>query len=84
MKEKVNYQFFTTTKEAVEAMYEAVSKAQSSIYLETYFFKPFDHSFKLAEKLKQKAQEGLEVKVIFDGFGAKDFDEKIIEDIRKV
>ena len=83
MQKKSHYQFFTTTKDAVDAMLEAVANAESSIYLETYIFRPLPDSYKFAEKLKEKAKQGLEVKIIFDGFGVRDFDEKIIEEMKE-
>jgi len=83
MNPKSDYQFFTNTKDAVEAMYEAIVNAKSSIYLETYILRSNNFSYKLIEKLKEKVSAGLEVKIIFDGFGIKDFDENIIEDLKK-
>jgi cardiolipin synthase len=50
-------------------MLEAIDSAQESIYLESYIWKGDAAGWEFKEHLAQKAEEGVEVYVIFDGFG---------------
>ena len=50
-------------------MLEAIDTAQESIYLETYIWKDDAVGQEFQEHLARKAEEGVEVYVIFDSFG---------------
>lgn len=52
-----------------DAMLAAIDSAQESIYLETYIWKDDEVGQQFKEHLERKANEGVEVFVVFDGFG---------------
>ncbi len=56
-------------RELFDAMLEAIDTAQESIYLETYIWKDDAVGQEFQEHLARKAEEGVEVSVIFDSFG---------------
>lgn len=48
---------------------DAVSSASESINLRTYIFDNDDYAERIGELLKRKSNEGVDVKMLFDGFG---------------
>ena len=56
-------------RELFDAMLEAIDTAQESIYLESYIWKDDAVGQEFQEHLARKAEEGVEVSVIFDSFG---------------
>src|SRR5437773_221309 len=56
-------------QELYDAMLDAIDNAQESIYLETYIWKDDIVGQEFKARLTKKAQEGLEVYVIFDDIG---------------
>jgi cardiolipin synthase A/B len=56
-------------RELFDAMLQAIDGAQESIYLETYIWKDDAVGQEFQEHLARKAEEGVEVYVIFDSFG---------------
>lgn len=65
-------------------MYEAVSLAERSIYLEMYIMNDDMKEFNFLELLKQKAKTGVKISVILDSFGSNDLSKNIILDLKKV
>lgn len=68
----MRYKIYTKTEKAWDAMFQAISKAKSSILFEMYIFvddTSDTHDF--IEIFKEKALSGVKVKVIFDSFGSK-------------
>ena len=63
----VKYAFYTTSEEAWAAMYEAIKNARVSVYLETYIFRNTVPGFDFLEILREKAREGVKVKMVIDG-----------------
>lgn len=78
-----SYDVYTTTKEAWEAMYQAILAAQKSIYWEVYIFIDDEEGNRFLKALEQKAREGLKVKLIFDSWGSFLFSQKSIESLKK-
>ncbi len=70
MEEAFSYQFFGTTKDALEAEYQAILSAKESIYFEVYIFLDDQVGQRFVDALCDKAQEGLDVKLILDGLGS--------------
>lgn len=66
----MNYKFFTNSEKAWKAMFEAVSNAKKSIYLEMYIFQNDMEEFDFFNLLKKKAKQGLRVRLILDSFGS--------------
>ncbi|MEK7189974.1 MAG: phosphatidylserine/phosphatidylglycerophosphate/cardiolipin synthase family protein [Patescibacteria group bacterium] len=83
MKPRTQYQFFSTTRSALQAMFDAISKAEKSIYWETYIFEKDTTVWPFIEKLKAKARQGVEVKLIIDAMGSFGFEKKIMEEMRE-
>lgn len=83
MKEKSNYQFFSSTSQAWQAMYEALAAAEKSIYWESYIFDHNGIGKKFIRLLVDKAKSGVEVKLIFDGFGSFWFDNSVIKELQQ-
>jgi len=83
MSDKANYQFLSSTQEAWDAMFEAICNARKSIYWELYIFNPDEIGLRFVRILKEKAQAGVEVKLIFDAFGSFSFSEKLVQELRE-
>lgn len=66
----MNYKFFTNSEKSWKAMFETMSSAERSIYLEMYIFKDDMQKFNFFDLLKNKARKGLKVKIIIDSFGS--------------
>jgi len=72
------YKFFASSEKAWRAMFESMSKAQASIYLEMYIFADDVREFNFLKLLKERAKSGVQVKIILDSFGSSDLDEKTV------
>jgi cardiolipin synthase len=48
---------------------EAATAAQKSIHMQTYIFDNDDYALQIAELLKRRSNEGVDVKVLLDGLG---------------
>ncbi len=48
---------------------DVVSSASESVDLQTYIFDNDDYAVKIAELLKRRSNEGLEIRILLDGFG---------------
>jgi cardiolipin synthase len=67
--EKYTYRFYATTSEAWDAMYQALSTAQKSIYWEVFIFVDDKVGDTFVELLCAKAKAGVEVKMVIDAIG---------------
>ncbi|MFA5778196.1 MAG: phosphatidylserine/phosphatidylglycerophosphate/cardiolipin synthase family protein [Candidatus Paceibacterota bacterium] len=72
------YKFFTNSERAWQAMFESMKGAQVSIYLEMYIFVDDMQEFNFLKLLKEKAKNGVKVKIILDSFGSSDLSKKAI------
>ena len=79
----MNYKFFTNSQKSWEAMFEAMSIAQKSIYFEMYIFQDDMTDFDFIALLKEKAKEGLKIKIILDSFGSADLSKKAIFELKE-
>jgi cardiolipin synthase len=66
----MNYKFFTNSEKAWKSMFETISNAEKSIYLEMYIFQNDMKDFDFFNLLKEKAKQGIRVKIIIDYFGS--------------
>ncbi len=64
-------------------MFEAISMAEKSVYLEMYIFQDDILDFDFLKLLKEKAKNGLKVIVILDSFGSADLSKKVIVELRE-
>ncbi|MCX6784498.1 MAG: phosphatidylserine/phosphatidylglycerophosphate/cardiolipin synthase family protein [Candidatus Komeilibacteria bacterium] len=77
-----NYEFYTTSQEAWDAMEQVIKNAKDSIYWESYIFADDEIGQKFLQLLIEKKRQGLEVKLIFDAIGSYGFSLKKINDLR--
>ena len=74
-------------QEKFDDMFEAIRQAKSSIHLEYFNFRADSIASELFNLLYQKAQEGVEVRALFDGFGNssnnRPLRKKHLEELRK-
>src|SRR3989338_7537733 len=78
-----NYKFLTNSERAWRAMYEAISNAQKSIYLEMYIFDDGMTEFDFFKLLLQKAKQGLKVKLIMDSLGSSGLSGEAVSELDK-
>lgn len=64
------WQFYTITKDVVDAMYAACEKATSSIDLEVFIFENDEEGERFTELLVRKATEGVKVRLLCDTAGS--------------
>ena len=64
--------------ESFEARKRLILSATDSVYLQTFIFDDDATGWETARLLAQRAQEGLDVRVIFDGFGSNRADNEIL------
>ncbi len=57
------------------ALEQAMDEAHSEIFLETYIFADDETGQRIAAALARAARRGVRVRVLVDGFGARDFDD---------
>ncbi|MFA5987401.1 MAG: phosphatidylserine/phosphatidylglycerophosphate/cardiolipin synthase family protein [Candidatus Paceibacterota bacterium] len=63
-------------------MLDAIFVAQKSVYWEMYIFEhDSSHAIDLVGALKKKAKEGVDVKIILDGFGSLYFPQNVADDL---
>ena len=66
----MNYKFFTNSEKAWKSMFETMFYAKKSIYMEMYIFQDDIAEFDFLGLLKEKAKQGLQVKLIIDSLGS--------------
>ncbi|HLD60835.1 MAG TPA: phospholipase D-like domain-containing protein, partial [Patescibacteria group bacterium] len=69
-KKSFAYQFYHTTEEAWDAMYQALLTATKSIYWEVYVFIDDSVGERFITALSDKARAGIEVKLVVDAIGS--------------
>lgn len=77
-----NYQIYSTTSEAWDAMYEAIKNAKSSIYWEIYILADDQAGNRFFELLEEKARQGVTVKLIVDYWGSFGLSRKKLNALR--
>jgi len=77
------YKFFTNSQRAWQAMFDSMSMAQESIYLEMYIFVDDMQEFNFLNLLKEKAKSGVKVRIIVDSFGSYDLSKGGISSLRE-
>ncbi len=78
----MQWQFYTRTGDAWEAMRAALTQAHDSIYLESYIFLDDDVGRAFVDILVRKAQQGVDVRLILDGLGSFWFSVHSIQRLR--
>ena len=72
-------EFYFTGREALDAMYGAIEKAERHIHLQSYIFLNDKTGNRFAQLLMKKAQAGVEVRVIYDGLGSISLKKTFVE-----
>lgn len=72
-------EFYFTGKDALDAMYSCIKGAKSHIHLQSYIFADDRTGEMFASLLMQKASEGVEVRVIYDGVGSFSIGKEFVE-----
>lgn len=78
------YNIYHKTKEAWEAMLLSIASAKHSIYWEMYILLDDDAGNRFFDLLKQKAAEGVKIKIIIDYWGSFWLSSKKIDELRLV
>lgn len=78
-----HYDVYSTSAAAWEAMYQAILGATISVYWEVYIFADDDMGKMFFSLLERKAREGVDVKMLIDGFGSFSVSNKRIQSLRK-
>ena len=79
----MRYLFYTSSKSAWEGFKTTILLAKESIYIEMYIFiDDAPESKELLDILIEKANTGLVVKIILDGFGSKELSDSAIEKLK--
>lgn len=80
---KFKYQFYATTQEAWEAMFESIEAAKRSIYWEVYIFLDDAIGKRFIDALINKARQGVDIKMIVDAFGSRNLSQEAEEKLEK-
>ncbi len=75
--------FFTNAAEKFSDLLTDIECAQKHIHIEYYIFADDEIGNKLKNTLIKKSLEGVEVRIIYDGFGSRRTKESFWEDMRK-
>ncbi|MCX6754362.1 MAG: phosphatidylserine/phosphatidylglycerophosphate/cardiolipin synthase family protein [Candidatus Nomurabacteria bacterium] len=78
----MHYKFFANSQKSWQAMYNIMLSAEKSIYLEMYIFQDDMIDFNFIKLLKEKAHNGLRVRIILDYFGSYSLSNKIAQELR--
>lgn len=68
-----NYQLSFTSKDCVDSIKEKILAAKTSVDLEMYYFINDGIGSEILNLLKQKAKEGLKIRLLFDHIGSYEF-----------
>lgn len=79
----MNYKFFTNSEKAWKAMFRAISGAKKSVYMEMYIFQNDIKEFDFFHLLKEKAKQGLQVKIVLDPLGSAGLDNGSITELKE-
>lgn len=77
----MQYQFFTNSEKAWASMYEAIADAQQSVYLEMYIFEDTVEKYHFFDLLRERASNGIRVRIILDAFGSMELSDKKIAEL---
>jgi len=80
----MKYKLYTTSQKAWDGMFQAMSRAQKSIYLEMFIFlDDTQNTHNFLGLLKEKAKAGLEVIIIADAWGSSDLKSAAVKELRE-
>lgn len=76
-------QFYTEAADKFEDLLKDISNAQHHIHVEYYIFMDDNLGHKIKDALIAKSLQGVEVRVIYDGFGSRKTKRNFFEEMRK-
>jgi cardiolipin synthase len=68
---------------SLEAMLEAISSAKATIDLSSYIYWPGDIADRFSDALVERAKAGVEVNVVFDGYGSAKLDSRRLDHLER-
>jgi len=74
---------FTSGKEKFDLLFADIERAKQHIHIEYYVLEDDELGMKLQQALIRKAEEGVEIRIIYDSFGSRKTKRKYFEDFRK-
>ena len=83
MKGKSDYQIYSTSQEAWDAMYKAILSAKKSVYWEVYILVDDEAGNKFFDLLMGKAKQGVDVKLVLDYWGSFSLSRKKLSELKK-
>jgi cardiolipin synthase len=81
-KNSPQFEMYSTTKDAWDGMFEALTAARVSILWEVYSFADDRAGHRFIELLKAKARLGVEVRMIVDHIGSRLLTAKTLDELR--
>ncbi len=79
----MRYKFLTSSERAWRAMFESIKGAKESVYLEMYIFVNDMTRYDFISLLKEKAKNGLRIKIILDSLGSRELSNDDISKLRE-
>ncbi len=73
---------FFDGKEKFESLLESINRAEDYIHIQYYIFKSDEIGTKILDALASKAKQGVEVKLLVDGMGARKLSKKAINKLK--
>ena len=77
------YKFYSNSEKSWKAMFEAISLAERSVYLEMYIFQDDMPEYDFLKLLKEKAKMGVGVKIILDSFGSSSLSKDAVSELKE-
>ncbi|MDW5300249.1 MAG: cardiolipin synthase [Sedimentibacter sp.] len=74
---------YTDGQEKFRELFDCLENAKQHIHMEYYIIKNDDLGNKLLDILKKKAEEGIEVRLMFDSVGGRRINKEKIEELKK-
>lgn len=75
-------EIFFDGKSSLSAMFEAIKGATKHIHLQSYIIEDDQVGGEFKNALIAKAQEGVEVRLMYDGFGSRKLNKKFIQELK--
>jgi len=79
---KNSLDIFTDGNDKFDALIEDIKNAEKYIHLEYYIIKQDYLFLNIAKELIKKADEGIEIRIMFDGMGGRFMSKKILENLK--
>ncbi len=78
----MRYKLYSKTQKSWEGMFEAIKKARHSVYWENYILINDTSNYNFFGILKEKARQGIKVKIILDKFGSSELSKNAIAELK--